>query len=114
MNHRRWSMYLSVLCLSASAAACVVAVRPPRAVVVAPGVVVVAQPPPAAQVEVAPPSPGAGYAWEPGYWGWSGTAYVWYPGRYDVRPAGATVWIPAAWVARRGRWVFRPGHWAYR
>jgi hypothetical protein len=53
-------------------------------------------------VEVVPPSPGVGFAWAPGYWGYrAGYGRYWYPGRWN-RPA-------AGW-GHRGGWGGHPGY----
>ena len=71
-------------------------------------------PPPAGEspavVEVVPAAPGPDYVWVAGTWEWQ-DHWVWFPGRYIVRPHPRAVWIGGAWV-RHGRgyaWVH--GHW---
>lgn len=52
----------------------------------------------------------AGYAWEPGHWGWSGGRWTWTPGYWvAVRPGHH--WVPGHWIygPNGRRWV--PGHW---
>ncbi|HEY3821440.1 MAG TPA: hypothetical protein VGL81_29940 [Polyangiaceae bacterium] len=49
-------------------------------------------------VEVVPPSPGVGFAWAPGYWGYrAGYGRYWYGGRW-ARPGYAAGW------GHRGGW----------
>jgi hypothetical protein len=55
-------------------------------------------------VEVVPPSPGIGFAWAPGYWGYrAGYGRYWYPGRWN-RGGYAAGW------GRRGGWGGHPGY----
>jgi WXXGXW repeat (2 copies) len=73
--------------------------------------VVVGFAPPAPVVEVVPPSPAPGYVWQPGYWSWNGTQYVWVPGAYVVAPFVHAVWVPGAWVRHGPGWIWVAGHW---
>jgi hypothetical protein len=107
---RIWITYSMLLAIGISTSGCIV--RPAR--VYAPAPVVVVSAPPPLQAETVPPPPAEGYVWQPGHWRWNGAQYVWFPGRYELRPATATAWVPAHWDARGGQWVFVPGHWAYR
>ena len=68
--------------------------------------------PPAPIVETRIVAPGPGYVWIPGYHRWSGSAYLWMPGRWDRPPRARAVWVPGRWVhaGRRG-WYFAEGHW---
>jgi hypothetical protein len=48
-------------------------------------------------VEVIPPSPGVGFAWAPGYWGYrAGYGRYWYGGRW-ARPAVGRGWGRGGW-----------------
>jgi hypothetical protein len=68
--------------------------------------------PPAPVVEVrAPPPPGPGYVWMPGYYRWDGRAYMWVPGSYVIAPWPGARWIPPHWEHRHGGWLFIEGHW---
>ncbi len=71
--------------------------------------------PPPLQTEVIPGpppgSPGAYWAWQPGFWRWNGHAYHWQPGHYVRAPRPAAVWEPGGWVVVHGRYVWHNGHW---
>jgi len=67
--------------------------------------------PPAAPREAIPP-PQAGYAWQPGYYQWNGTQYVWTPGAYAPVPRSGATWVPGHWEDRRDSgYVFIQGKW---
>jgi hypothetical protein len=66
--------------------------------------------PPPLRVEVVPPPPRPLVVWQPGTWHWNGASYVWLPGHYIERPAGAR-WEHGHWGYRGGAWVWVPGHW---
>jgi WXXGXW repeat (2 copies) len=69
--------------------------------------------PPADRVEVAVASPGAGYVYIRGHWGWGSNDYNWIPGRWERVQRGYRTWVPGHWVQRRGhRWYWVEGHWA--
>ena len=42
-------------------------------------------------------APGKGYFWIGGYHRWTGTAYVWVPGRWALPPRPGAVWLPGHW-----------------
>lgn len=68
--------------------------------------------PPAAVVEVRTVAPDRHHVWIPGYHRWSGQAYAWVPGRWDLPPAHRTTWVPGHWVQhRRSGWYWVEGHW---
>ncbi|MGE5243818.1 MAG: hypothetical protein ACM3SQ_06295 [Betaproteobacteria bacterium] len=68
--------------------------------------------PPAPVVDVRAAVPGPGYVWVPGFYRWSGGAYVWERGRWARPPRARAVWVPGRWVhARRHGWYFVDGHW---
>src|SRR2546426_1096897 len=50
------------------------------------GLVYVDQAPPPRRVEVVPVRPGPEFVWIDGYWGWSGPACAWVPGRWERPP----------------------------
>lgn len=83
------------------------------AMVSASGDVVASQSPPPPPSETVVVQPGPDYYWVSGEWRWSGTSWVWVPGRWTPRPAYGAVWVPTRWV--RGPWGWRriPGHWQY-
>jgi WXXGXW repeat (2 copies) len=68
--------------------------------------------PPAPIIETRVVAPGPGFVWIPGYHRWTGSAYLWVPGRWDRPPRARAVWVPGRWVhsGRRG-WYFAEGHW---
>jgi len=68
-------------------------------------------PPPPVRVEVMGVAPGPGYAWVGGYWGWSGGAHVWMPGRWVVPPHRHAVWVAPRWERAGGRYRFHEGRW---
>jgi hypothetical protein len=45
-----------------------------------------------------------------GYWARSGRAWVWVPGRWEVRRPGHD-WVEGHWARRAHGWVWVPGHW---
>jgi hypothetical protein len=70
----------------------------------------IAPPAPIAEVKVV--APGPGYVWVGGYHRWSGTAYVWVPGRWALPPHGHKVWVAGHWKHHHANgyyWV--DGHW---
>jgi hypothetical protein len=75
------------------------------------GVVYVKDGPPGLRSEVVIASPGPGYAWVPGYWGWGGAAYVWTAGAWSRPPHAKAVWVSPRWYHRRGGWYSVGGHW---
>jgi len=71
-------------------------------------------------IRVAPPhpviekrvvAPGPGYVWIAGYHRWTGSAYVWVPGRWERPPHPHARWVAHRWVHRQGGWVLVEGHW---
>lgn len=103
---------LSILCGiagiggAASAQTVVVPASPAAQVVIAPTA------PPEARVEVIPPAPSSTVFWQPGYWSWSGTGWVWHRGHYEARPRPAAVWVPGQWQpAQGGGYSWVEGHW---
>jgi WXXGXW repeat (2 copies) len=72
---------------------------------------VVVGPPPAAIVEVVPASPGPGYYWVRGHWGYSPEGrYVWIHGHYVARRPGS-VWVEGRYENRNGGYVWVEGYW---
>ncbi|HSP66452.1 MAG TPA: YXWGXW repeat-containing protein [Bryobacteraceae bacterium] len=68
-------------------------------------------PPPPLRTEVRIASPGAGFVWIDGYWGYRGGAYAWVPGVWMRPPRPRAVWTPGRWETRRGRYYYRQGRW---
>ena len=73
--------------------------------------VIVAQNPPPPQQEVIVVSPGPDYYWCSGEWRWNGVGWVWFPGRYVVRPYHGAVWLEARWVHGPRGWYRVSGRW---
>jgi WXXGXW repeat (2 copies) len=73
--------------------------------------IVVHSRPPAERIETVPMSPGPGYFWVRGHWGWRHEAWEWVPGRWNVNVAQTGQdWIPGQWVERNGGYVWIEGH----
>jgi hypothetical protein len=67
--------------------------------------------PPAAKVSVAPSPARVGYVWSPGYWNWSGSAYVWTEGTWIAVAEPTKKWIAPTWTQEGNKWYFTAGHW---
>lgn len=67
-------------------------------------------PPPPRTEEIPPPPPAPTIVWVTGFWQWNGTMYIWVPGSYQPRPAGAR-WRPTEWRARGSVHILVPGGW---
>ncbi|HTR98689.1 MAG TPA: hypothetical protein VML00_03000 [Bacteroidota bacterium] len=65
-------------------------------------------PPPRREVVVA--SPGPGWVWARGHWGWYNARYRWVPGRWMAPRAGHR-WVDGRWYHRHDGWAYREGHW---
>ncbi len=68
-------------------------------------------PPPPLRVETYGPTPGPGYIWIKGYWGYSGGNYVWQGGRWEQPPRGRRQWEEGRWERRGDRYRWRDGRW---
>ena len=77
-----------------------------------PDVVYVQLAPPPPRTIIIPPRPAPAAVWISGYWDWSGSRYVWVPGRWNAKPPhpGAQ-WTPDRWVKTHRGWVREPGRW---
>jgi hypothetical protein len=76
--------------------------------------VVVDSPPPAPTSqpqELVPAQPSPGSIWIAGHYSYTGSGYVWEPGRWEMPPAGAQRWMPPAWVRQGNGYVYVRGHW---
>jgi hypothetical protein len=73
-----------------------------------PDFVVRTQPPPE-RMEPVPMSPGPGYIWVRGHWGWRHETWEWMPGHWANAQPGQE-WIPGQWVPRNGGYVWVEGH----
>jgi hypothetical protein len=82
-----------------------VAGPPPR------GVVYVESAPPPDQIEVIGVAPSVEHVWIPGHYNWSGSAYVWVSGRWEVRPHHGARWVRGRWRRHERRWYWVEGHW---
>jgi hypothetical protein len=58
-----------------------------------------------------PPSPGDGYLWTPGYWGWGQGGYYWVPGGWVEAPYEGALWTPGYWGYHNHRYGFYRGYW---
>src|SRR5579872_4042601 len=67
-------------------------------------------PPPPIRAEVVGVAPGPGYVWVGGYWGWSGLAHVWVPGRWAVPPHRHARWVEPRWDRDGRHYRFHEGH----
>ena len=68
-------------------------------------------PPPPLRVEARLASPGPGFVWIDGYWGFRGGGYAWVPGVWVRPPRPRAVWVPARWEPRSNRYYYREGRW---
>ncbi len=75
------------------------------------GVVYVDVAPPVEQIEVVGVAPSGEHVWIRGHYSWSGSAYVWLPGRWEVRPRVRARWVPGGWRRYHRRWYWVEGHW---
>jgi len=74
----------------------------------------IAHQPPVDLAETLPPAPGpeAGWAWQRGYWRWSGMSYVWTGGKWARRPNYGAEWLAPHWDHQaHGGWTFTEGYW---
>ena len=74
--------------------------------------VIVRSQPPAERFERVPLSPGPGYVWIRGHWGWHHEHWEWINGRYDRVTQPGNVWISGQWVSRGDGWVWIEGHYS--
>lgn len=72
---------------------------------------IIATGPPAPPNEVILVAPSPQYVWVPGYYAYSGGAYVWIQGSYRIPPRGRTAYVHGEWMNTpkgykrgRGRW----------
>jgi hypothetical protein len=68
-------------------------------------------PPPPVRYERYGPSPGSGYVWLNGYWGYRGGNYYWTSGRWERPPRGHRRWEDGRWEHRGDRYYWRDGRW---
>jgi hypothetical protein len=67
--------------------------------------------PPIHEPELRLVSPGPEYVWVDGYQEWTGSAYIWVPGRWVIPPRPHAVWVPGHWDHDRHGWFFIVGRW---
>lgn len=88
-----------------------VVITSPAPVVAQTPQVVVAEPPPPPVQEVLVASPGPGYIWVAGYWGWENGRRQWFRGHWELPPRGYHAWIAPRWEHRRHGYVYIRGYW---
>jgi hypothetical protein len=66
-------------------------------------------PPPPNEVVVA--SPGPGFVWVGGYWGWNAGRRAWVGGRWERPPHEHATWVQPRWDHRGRGYVFVKGYW---
>jgi hypothetical protein len=76
-----------------------------------PNAVVVPKAPPPPRAEQRPVPPNYFAVWQPGYWSWNGTTYIWNSGQYAVPPQTHQQWVPGRWDPKPGGYVWVPGRW---
>ena len=75
------------------------------------GVTYVSSEPPVARAEVITTSPGVGFVWVNGHWGWDGSYYRWVSGGWTRPAVGYTTWVSGRWVSGGRGWYYRDGYW---
>jgi hypothetical protein len=73
--------------------------------------IVVTEAPPPPMRETIVSTPGPGYIWIAGYWGWEHGRRVWVSGHWEVPPHGHHTWVEARWERRGHDYVFVRGYW---
>jgi hypothetical protein len=70
-------------------------------------------PPPAPLAETMPlpPVSAVPLIWQPGYWDWTGSSYVWSPGQFVTRGGHGELWMPGFWERTPSGWIWSPAHW---
>jgi hypothetical protein len=104
MSARKWT--IGIVGLAAALATLTACPPPPPA-----GVVYASVGPPPLQTEVVIVSPGPGFVWVPGYWGWGGTAYVWTRGAWIRPPHARARWVSPRWWHNSRGWYRTGGDW---
>ncbi len=56
-------------------------------------------------------APGAGFAWQNGFWDVRGRGYHWVPGQWVRAPRANAYWVAPAWQRHRNSYAWRPGYW---
>ena len=68
-------------------------------------------PPPPVKVEVRPVSPGPGFVWIDGFWGYEGGHHIWQAGRWEKPPRANAHYVAPRWDRKGNQYAFREGHW---
>jgi len=83
----------------------------PPPVVSGPTEVIVEEAPPPPQQEIIVESPGPGYVWIGGYWGWVNGRREWVRGYWARPPHRHAVWVAPRWEPRSHGYVYIRGYW---
>ncbi len=68
--------------------------------------------PPATLAETIPSSPGEGYVWVKGDWGWDNNDWHWKHGAWVLKPHATAYYAPGYWVHRHHHgWEYVSGYW---
>jgi len=70
-----------------------------------------AVPPPVAENVPLPPVSATPLIWQPGHYDWTGTSYVWSPGRWVQRAGHGTLWQDGYWAQTPSGYAWVPAHW---
>lgn len=83
----------------------------PAPVIAEPSEIIVEEAPPPPVREVIVASPGRGYVWVGGYWGWEHGRREWVHGYWARPPHRHAVWIAPRWESRGHGYVYVRGFW---
>lgn len=111
MKRRAWRRGAALLAASGLITSGCASHQSPPVVVTPAGVILVPNAPPERKTETPGPAPGAGYAWQGGYWTHQGGQWIWMPGRWERVPQAAAGWVPGYWTQDLQGWIWTPGHW---
>lgn len=75
------------------------------------GPVTSSQRPPRNRAERPGRAPQRGMVWVAGFWGWTGSAYEWVPGRWETPPRARVRWVGPQWRRTGVSWTFTAGSW---
>jgi len=67
--------------------------------------------PPPAQADIITATPGPGYVWVGGYWGFSWGHYVWIRGHWERPERLHAHWVQPRWEYHDGKYLFVKGYW---
>jgi hypothetical protein len=68
-------------------------------------------PPLPTEVVPRPPVTAEPLMWQPGYWDWNGSAYLWRPGQFVPAEGHGNLWMPGFWQQGPSGWTWQPPHW---